>query len=271
MIKRLILISLLGLSGNLFASNDSYQPKKMSWPFDGVFGKFDKQSVQRGFQVYKEVCATCHSINQISFRNLEDIGFSKEEISTLAATYEVQDGPNDQGEMFMRSAKSFDKIPSPYTNEKAARAANNGAYPPDLSLIIKARANGANYVYSLLTGYGSKEPANFKLQPGMVYNPYFPGMQISMPAPLSDGQVSYIDGTNSSIEQMSMDVVNFLQWAAEPEMEKRKLLGFKVMIYIAIFCAIFYIYNKRVWADIKKKWILEIRYFFKIAQVFSFL
>ncbi len=235
---------------NCFGSANKLEPMQQSWPFDGVFGRFDKQAVQRGFQVYKDVCAVCHSLDYISFRNLEEVGLTKAEIKSLAAEYQVQDGPNDDGDMYERPGKASDKIPSPYKNEKAARAANNGALPPDLSLIIKARPDGANYVYSLLTGY-ENPPKGFHLQEGMSYNPYFEGKQIAMPSPLSSDMVTYIDGKKATIDQMSRDVVNFLQWAAEPEMEKRKLMGIKFLLYMFAFTALFYIAYKRVWADIK--------------------
>ena len=233
------------------ASETAQEPKEIKWPFDGVFGKFDKQSIQRGFQVYKEVCSTCHSLELISFRNLEEIGFTEKEVKSLASQYQVQDGPNDNGEYYTRPGKHFDKLPSPYANEKAARAANNGAYPPDLSLIIKARSDGANYVYSLLTGYNNAPSEGLNLMEGMYYNPYFPGKQISMPPPLSEGLISYSDETNADVEQMSIDVVNFLQWASEPEMDKRKSMGIKVVIYLIIAAIFFYLAYKRVWAKVK--------------------
>jgi ubiquinol-cytochrome c reductase cytochrome c1 subunit len=232
-------------------ANQELHLKKMIWPFDGFFGKVDKQSAQRGFQVYKEVCQVCHGLSHLSYRNLMDLGFSEAEVKEIAKNYSVVDGPNDDGEMFERKALPSDKFVSPYKNEKAARASNNGAYPPDLSLIIKARHDGANYVYSLLTGY-EEAPSDFKLMPGLNYNKYFQGHQIAMPAPLSDSQVTYQDGTKASVEQMAYDVVNFLQFAAEPEMEKRKAMGTKVMIYLVIFTLLFYFSKKRIWSDLEQ-------------------
>lgn len=240
------------LSGASFASVQE-TPKQEIWPFDGVFGRFDKQAIQRGFQVYKEVCSVCHSLELLAYRNLEEVGFSKEEVVSLAAGYQVTDGPNDKGDMFQRPGKPFDHFVSPFPNEQAARAANDGAYPPDLSLIIKARADGANYVHAILNGYDHKVPDDFKLSDGMYYNPYFPGMQIKMPQPLSDGMITYQDGTVATIEQMSSDVVNFLQWAAEPEMEARKTMGLKAIVYLLILTVLFYIAKSRVWAKIDKK------------------
>lgn len=241
----------LTLSSSLaLAATDAKHPKQVPWTFDGVQGHFDRQSIQRGLQVYKEVCAACHGLKRVAFRSLQDVGFSEAEVKALAAGYTVQDGPNDDGEMFERPARPADHFPSPFANEQAARAANNGAYPPDLSLITKARHDGANYLYSLLIGY-SDPPAGFELNEGMHYNPYFPGMQIAMPAPImSDGQVTYEDGTSATVDQMSRDVVNFLQWAAEPEMEQRKMMGIKVMIFLGIMSVLFFFAKRRVWQNI---------------------
>ena len=239
------------IAGSAFAGGaDQKHPKQVVWPFDGATGVVDKSSAQRGFQVYKEVCAGCHSLRLVSYRNLEAIGFSKEEVSAIAAEATVQDGPNDDGEMFDRPARASDRFVPPFANEKAARASNGGAFPPDLSLMVKARPDGANYLYSLLIGY-EEAPAGFTLGNGMHYNPYFPGKQIAMPQPLTEGQVEYQDGTNASIDQMSRDLVSFLQWAAEPEMEQRKSMGIKVMIYLGIFTLLFYLAKKRIWARLE--------------------
>lgn len=232
------------------AHSNEVQLKKMQWPFEGIFGSVDRQAAQRGFQVYKEVCSACHGLTHLSYRNLKDIGFSDEEIQEIARNYTIKDGPNDAGEMFDRPMIASDKFAKPYPNEAAARNANNGAFPPDLSLIVKARHDGANYLYSLLTGY-TKPMDNIKLMPGLSYNPYFPGMQIAMPAPLSEGQVMYSDGTTSSVEQMARDVTIFLQWAAEPEMERRKSMGIKVIMFLSVFAIVFYFAKKRIWSRIK--------------------
>lgn len=223
--------------------------KQMVWPFDGIFGKVDKQAAQRGFQVYKEVCGACHGLYNLSYRHLKDIGFSEAEIKEIARSYSIKDGPNDQGEMFERQALPSDKFIRPYPNEQAARAANNGAYPPDLSLIIKARTNGANYIYSLLTSYVDP-PAHFKLTAGLYFNPYFTNSQIAMPPPLTDGQVTYIDGTVDTVDQMARDVTIFLQWAAEPEMGHRKSIGLKVIFFLVIFTIFFYVSKNRIWSKI---------------------
>ncbi|MBN8532273.1 MAG: cytochrome c1 [Alphaproteobacteria bacterium] len=243
-------LSTLALAGAALAAGNQMPLKHIDWTFDGMFGTVDRQSAQRGLQVYKEVCAACHSLNHVAYRSLQDLGFSEAEVKAFAAQKEVTDGPNDAGEMFQRPARPSDHFVSPYPNEKAARAANGGAYPPDLSLIVKARPDGANYLYSLLTGYTSP-PADVKIQDGLNYNPYFPGGQVAMPAPLSDGQVSYVDGTTASVDQMSRDVVNFLQWAAEPEMEARKRMGLKALLFLGIFTVLAYIAKRRVWAKVE--------------------
>jgi ubiquinol-cytochrome c reductase cytochrome c1 subunit len=255
MIKKIICTIAL-LPSLSFAAGDYHKPKKIDWPFDTRWselhvGEFDKQSAQRGLQVYKEVCSSCHGLKRIAYRNLEKIGFSEAETKALAAEYEYPT-LDDIGETVMRKGLPSDRFRSPYPNEKAARAANNGAYPPDLSLMIKARHDGANYLYSLLTGYYPK-PADFELSPGMHYNPYFPGKQIAMSAPLNDGQVTYMDGTEATVEQMAKDVVNFLQFAAEPEMEERKRMGVRVLIFLFLMTIFFYLAKREIWKDVKKK------------------
>jgi ubiquinol-cytochrome c reductase cytochrome c1 subunit len=242
----LVSASLLAAGAAFAASSGQKQPKHMEWPFDGMMGRVDKQSAQRGLQVYKEVCAACHGLELVAFRSLTDIGFSEAEVKALAASYTVKDGPDDSGEMFDRPGKPFDKFVPPYANENASRAANNGAYPPDLSLIIKARPDGANYLYSLLTGY-EEAPAGHQMPEGQYYNPYFPGHQLAMPQPLSDGQVTYEDGTQASVDQMARDLVNFLQWAAEPEMEERKQMGIKVLLFLLVFTGFMYVAKKHIW------------------------
>ena len=244
-IPLLILFSSFGA----IADTPAKKPLQLVWPFEGIFGTFDRQAAQRGAQVYLEVCSTCHSNHNLYYRNLKDIGFSEAEIKQLAQKYTVKDGPNAEGEMFDRPALPSDRFVSPYPNEEAARAANNGAYPVDLSLIIKARQDGPNYVFSLLSGY-QDAPADVKLMPGLYYNPYFEGGQIAMPPPLTEGQVTFSDGTPATVEQMAKDVVVFLQWAAEPEMEHRKSMGLKVMIFLLVFTVFFYIAKKKIWKNI---------------------
>ncbi len=257
-VRMLLLVVIILSPVHVFAAgNDGTKPPiELQWKFEegpaGILGTFDRPSIQRGYQVYREVCAACHSMDLIAFRNLEEIGFSKAEVKAIAAEYEITDGPDDAGDMFDRPGIPADRFKAPFANEQAARASNGGAYPPDLSLMVKARPNGANYLYSLLTGY-SDPPVGFELNDGQHYNPYFAGGQIAMAPPLSEGMVEYQDGTQASIDQMSRDVVNFLQWAAEPEMEHRKRLGIKVMIFITIFTILFYIAKKRVWARLDEK------------------
>jgi ubiquinol-cytochrome c reductase cytochrome c1 subunit len=257
MIKKFILlISLVFVSNQSLASEaesstSAHHPKKLNWEFEGFFGRFDKQSIQRGYQVYKEVCSACHGLKLVAYRNLQDIGFSENEVKQIAAEYVVTDGPDDSGEMFERPALPSDRFVSPFANEQAARAANGGAFPLDLSLIVKARHDGPNYVYSLLTGF-AEAPDDFKMTEGKYYNPYFTGRQISMPPPLADdGAVEYKDGTVATKEQMAIDVVNFLQFAAEPETEHRKQMGVRAMIFLATMTLLFAIAKKLVWRKLK--------------------
>ncbi len=247
----IVFISFFALCNVAVASTDNLEPKEVNWPFEGYLGYNDKAAAQRGFQVYKQVCAACHSLKRMSYRNLAKLGFSEKEIKAVAAEYSVTDGPNDDGEMFKRPALPSDAFVSPFDNDQAARAANNGALPPDLSLIVKAREDGANYIYSILTGY-KDAPKDFHLSSGMNYNPYFPGHQIAMPAPLAENAVTYQDGTVATADQMARDVVTFLQFAAEPEMEQRKEAGIKVLIYLAIFTILFYLAKRAIWRDITR-------------------
>lgn len=249
------IVSLLGVMGWLIAapalaSTGATEPKQMDWAFDGVFGKFDQPSIQRGMQVYKEVCSSCHSLNRVPFRKLQDAGFSEAEVKSLAASYTVKDGPNDMGEMFERPGRPSDKFPAPYANDNAARAANGGALPPDQSLLVKAREDGANYIYSLLTGYGATVPEHHEVPQGSYYNPYFPGGNIKMMPPLHEDGVTYQDGTKATVDQQAHDIVNFLQWAAEPEMEERKRMGIHVMLFLGAMTCFFYLVKKRVWSDL---------------------
>lgn len=247
---RFLCAALLLVAQPVFASANKEEPKQMDWAFDGVFGKFDKPSIQRGFQVYKEVCSACHSLKRVSFRQLQGIGFSEAEVKSLAATYTIHDGPNDLGEMYDRPGRPSDYVPGPYMNENAARAANNGALPPDMSLLVKARLDGANYIYSLITGYDQEKPADMVLADGTHYNPFIDGHVIKMTAPLHEEGVTYQDGTPATIEQQAHDIVNFLQWASEPEMEERKSMGIHVMLFLGIMTIFFYLVKKRIWSDL---------------------
>ncbi|WP_175818296.1 cytochrome c1 [Wolbachia endosymbiont of Dirofilaria (Dirofilaria) immitis] len=222
--------------------------KKMNWSFNGITGSFDRESIQRGYKVYKEVCAACHSMNRVAFRNLQDAGFSEEDVKQIAASYQVKDGPNDLGEMFYRPGIPSDYFIAPFNTKEAAAASNNGAVPPDLSLIVKARHGGANYVYSLLTGYQNGEHDENNL----YFNPYFPTGKLAMAPPLSEGIVKYDDARQATVENMAYDVVNFLQWAAEPELEYRHKLGFKVVAYFIILTILFILTNNRIWSKLYK-------------------
>ncbi len=220
------------------------------WTFNGVRGKFDRAQLQRGFQVYKEVCSTCHSLSLKSYRNLADLGYSEAEIKAFASQFKVWDGPNDEGAMFERPALPSDRFVPPFPNANAARAANNGAYPPDLSLIVKARPGGADYLKALLLGY-SEAPAGFEVPNGIYYNKYFPGYKIAMAKPLDDGAVTYADGTPNTLDQMSSDVAAFLAWAAEPELEKRKETGVRVMLFLVVFTGLLYLLKRQVWSKVE--------------------
>ena len=233
----------------LFSATTNVELIKQNWPFNGIFGRFDESSLQRGFQVYREVCAACHGIRHISYRDLKGIGYTNDEIKVIAADYEVMDGPNDDGEMFEREARPSDKFVGPYENDKIARLANNGAYPPDLSLIVKARADGANYLYSLLNGY-KEFPDNFEASEGMYYNEFYPGNQIAMPSPLMDDIVEYSDGTEATQSQIAKDVTSFLAWTAEPELEERKSLGVKTLFFLILITIMLLGVKRKIWKDV---------------------
>lgn len=220
---------------------------KVEWSFDGPFGTYDRAAMQRGLQVYREVCSACHGLKYIAFRNLADLGYDEGEIKALAAEYTVVDGPNDEGEMFERPGRPSDYFPSPFPNEKAAAASNNGAAPPDLSLMAKARVGGPDYIHALLTGY-DEPPADFP--EGANYNTYFPGHQIAMAPPLFEDGVEFADGTPATVEQQSKDVAHFLMWTAEPKMESRKGMGIKVLIFLVVFTGVLYAVKRKVWADV---------------------
>jgi ubiquinol-cytochrome c reductase cytochrome c1 subunit len=219
------------------------------WSFKGIFGTFDRASIRRGFQVYKEICSNCHSMNLLHYRNLEEIGFTEDEVKQIAASVQVTDGPNDNGDMYERPGKPSDAFKPPFANPQAARAANNGALPPDLSLMAKARVGGADYIHALLTGF-AEPPPDMKMQAGMNYNKYFPGHQIAMPPPLSDGAVTYADGTKASVDQMSRDVSGFLMWAAEPNLEERHRIGVKSILFLIVLSGMLYAVKRKVWAAV---------------------
>ena len=234
-------------------------PEKHKWGFDGIFGTFDKEAVQRGYKVYREVCASCHAMELLSFRNLGQKGgpFFLEDypnpndnpyVKAIAAEYVIEDGPDDVGDMFERPGLPSDRFPSPFENEMQARASNGGSYPPDLSLIIKARKDGANYMASLMKGY-QPAPEGVEVPPGQYYNPYFEGRMIAMAPPLIEGMVTYDDGSPETLDQYVKDLTYFLTWAAEPKMEARKQLGFMVMGYLFLFTGLVYWSYRKIWAD----------------------
>ncbi len=243
------------------------KPEQMDWSFAGPFGKYDKAQLQRGLKVFTEVCSACHSMSLVAFRTLEDLGYSEAQVKAFAANYEVTDGPNADGEMFTRTAVASDHFPAPFPNKEAAAAANNGAAPPDFSLIAKARGvtrgfptfvfdiftqyqqGGPDYIHALLTGY-QDPPEGVEVAEGTYFNPYFiAGQSLAMAPPISDGQVTYDDGSPETLEQYSLDVSAFLMWAAEPHLEDRKRMGFMVMVFLAIFTALIYLTKKSVYAN----------------------
>ena len=239
------------LIGNL-NSSEKIQLLKQEWSFKGITGKFDRASLQRGYQVYNEVCASCHSMRLLSYRNLGETGgpeFSIEQVKAIAANFEIQDGPNEEGEMFMRPGRPSDKFASPYPNIQAATAANGGAYPPDMSVLVKSRKGGADYIYSVLMGY-EDPPANVKLDDGVYYNKYMEGKKIKMSNPLSEGIVTYADGTKSTEAQMAKDVTTFLTWAAAPTLEARHKMGVRVIIFLIILTTLVYFSMRRLWSDV---------------------
>ena len=242
-------------SFKLFSAENTNKLLSTDWSFKGFTGKFDRASLQRGYQVYTEVCASCHSMQYLSYRNLGEKGgpeFSELEVKAIAANFEVTDGPNSDGEMFTRPAKPSDKFVNPYQNIQEAIVSNGGAYPPDMSVLVKARSGGADYVYSLLLGYNDP-PNNVQLDDGVYYNTYMPGNKIMMPNPLSEDLVEYNDGTKATNEQMAKDVVTFLAWAAEPHLEARHRIGFKAIIYLIILTLLAYFSMKRLWSRIEPK------------------
>ncbi len=248
------------------------KPEVHPWSFAGVFGRYDNAQLRRGFKVYKEVCSTCHSIKMLAFRNLGQPGgpeFTETEVAALAASYKVKDGPNDSGEYYDRPARPSDRFPPPFANEQAARAAMSGAYPPDMSVLVKARGygrgfptflfdalpgfayqeHGADYVASLLKGY-SEAPHDMKIPDGQYYNAYMPGSRIGMPPPLSDGAVTYDDGAPQTVDQYAKDVTAFLMWVAEPHLEARKRIGLGVVSFLIVFAGLLYFTKRKIWSNV---------------------
>jgi len=242
-------VILAGLSLVPAMAQEAPVPPSQNWSFDRIFGTYDLAAAQRGFQVYSEVCSNCHSMTLLHYRDLVGIGLTPAQIKSVAASVTVPQGTDDQGNPKEGPATPGDQFRSPFPNDKAARAANNGALPPDLSLIINAREYHADYVYGILTGF-AEPPAGFKMQDGMNYNKMFPGHQIAMPQPLHDDQVTYADGTKATIDQESHDVVTFLAWAANPEMVERKQIGVRVILFLVFMGCITYAVKRKVWSDV---------------------
>ena len=269
LLNRIILtIFISTVSFSVYSEEVNTNYVNTSWSFKGIFGTFDRASLQRGYQVYQEVCSGCHSVQYLSYRNLSEKGgpeFSIEEAKAIAAQFEVEDGPNSDGEMFMRPGRLSDKFVKPYPNIEASTAANGGAYPPDMSVLAKARKGGADYIYSLLLGY-EEVPTGFELDEGVYYNKYMSGNKIKMVAPLSDGLVEYSDGTQSTTAQMAKDITTFLVWTAEPHLESQHRMGFKVIIYLIILLTLVYMSKQKVWSRFGSKNIEEEETFDKVER-----
>jgi cytochrome c1 len=243
----------------LAAVGDQMPLKHVEWSFEGPLGTFNRADLQHGFQVYKEVCSACHSLNRVAFHTLSEEGgpgFTDPQMKAIAAAYKIPAGPNDKGETvddkgqpLMRSGIPSDYFPAPFANEDAARAANGGALPPDLSIIVKARPGGPDYVYSIISGFGQKPPPGFKVTEGKYYNPYFIGWNIAMPPPLTDNQVTFADGAPAKIEDEAKAVVTFLSWTSEPHLEDRHRMGLGVMVFLIVLSGLLYFSYRRVWKD----------------------
>ena len=255
LVKIFFVAFVTAISNSAYSEEKKIEFIKNDWSFEGIFGTFDRSSLQRGYQVYQEVCSGCHSIQHLSYRNLSEKGgpeFSLDEAKAIAAQVEVTDGPNDEGEMFTRPRRLSDKFVNPFPNIQAATAANGGAYPPDMSVLVKARKGGADYIYSLLLGY-DEVPAGYELDDGVYYNKYISGNKIMMSKPLSEGVVEYSDGTQATETQMAKDVVTFLTWAAEPNLEARHKMGFKVFIFLIILLTLVYFSKQKIWSRLDSK------------------
>ena len=245
----------LSIQNVTYSAGENLPLLKQDWSFKSFFGTFDRASLQRGYQVYTEVCASCHSLKYVSYRNLAEKGgpeFSIEQAKAIASNFEVTDGPNNDGEMFTRPAKLSDKFVMPYANDQEAKLSNGGAYPPDMSVLVKARAGGADYIYSVILGY-EDPPEGMKLDDGVYYNKYMYGNKIKMPPQLYDDLVTYADGTPATPEQMAKDITTFLAWTAEPKLEERHKFGFRAIIYLVILTILVYFSMKRIWSRIETK------------------
>ena len=244
-----VALTVTGLFGLPAKAQETPEPPAQNWSFNGIFGIPNLEAAQRGFQVYSEVCSNCHAMHQLHYRDLTGLGLTEEQVKAIASTFTVPQGLDDSGQPKEGPATPANQFRSPFANEKAARAALNGAYPPDLSLIVNARPDGANYVYGLLTGY-AEPPAGFAMQEGMNYDKYFPGHQIAMPQPLQDGRVAYTDGTPTTTDQEARDVVTFLYWASNPETAERKAMGVRIILFLILLTGVTYAVKRKVWSDV---------------------
>jgi len=259
LINIIFLIFISAISNPVYSEEKNVDLLEINWSFKGLFGTFDRSSLQRGYQVYQEVCSACHSVQYLSYRNLSEKGgpeFSIEETKAIAAQFEVLDGPNSDGEMFTRPGRLSDKFVKPFPNVETATAANGGVYPPDMSVLTKARKGGADYIYSLLVGY-EDAPEGYELDDGVYYNKYMVGNKIKMSKPLFDGAVEYSDGVQATETQMAKDVATFLTWAAEPHLEARHKMGVSAILYLIVLIMLVYFSMKKVWSRVDSKDELE--------------
>lgn len=253
-VSAFLAVGVLALSGQDVQASSAGAPElkkpAQGWSWTPVFGDYDKKALYRGFEVFNGVCANCHGLHLIAYRNLAAVGLTEDQIKEVAAAREKPDLPNEEGVVAMRPGVPSDRWIPPFPNDMAAAAANGGAVPPDLSLMAKARVGGPNYIYSLMLGYHENPPEGFEMPDGKSYNDYFPGHAISMVPPLFEDGVTYTDGTPATVEQMAYDVTTFLNWAAEPELGERKSLGWKVMLFVGILTIMLYALKRQIWRDV---------------------
>jgi ubiquinol-cytochrome c reductase cytochrome c1 subunit len=248
--RALIVGGALALSALTASAQETPVPVKQHWSFYGAFGTYDRASLQRGFQIYREVCSLCHSMNLVAYHDLSGIGYSEAEIKAIAASVQVPDDPNDQGEITDRPGRPSDRFKAPFANDKAAQAANNGALPPDQSLLVRGREYGPDYIYALMTSYQDTPPPGDNMPDGMYYNAAFHGFHIAMPPPLTDDRVTYADGTKATLQQEARDVATFLMWTSDPHLEDRHRIGARVMIFLVVLACVMYAVKRRVWSKI---------------------
>ena len=251
-LRAFVLGGALALASVSAVAQEIPEPKSQSWSFYGPFGTYDRAALQRGFQIYKEVCSACHSMNLLAYHDLSALGYNEQEVKAIAASVQIPD-TDDSGQPADRPGLPSDHFQPPFANDKAAAASNNGAIPPDLSLIVRGREYGPDYVYAIVTGFHDAPPpgSDVKMMKGMYYNDEFPGHQIAMPPPLTDDRVTYADGTKATIGQEAKDVVTFLSWASDPHLEDRHRIGARVMIFLGVFCAMMYGVKRKIWSNVE--------------------